>query len=182
MALALVTALKIGSVFSVKMKRAQDRKAVLDNGIQKKRMLFEALEHGSASAAIAPALDGMDKAVRIGRKERADRDAMISEFRVVGIKIAHGASKSARCSRAKRSRCKDIRIQIGWKQNRTGRKQERSRCKGKVLAMQGYPNSDWAEAKSHRAQARALEMQGYPNSDWAESRSVGAEEAISHRV
>ena len=30
---------------------------------------------------------------------------------------------------AKRSRCKDIRIQTGWKQNRTGRKQEHSRCK-----------------------------------------------------
>ena len=92
--LALVTALKIGSVCSVKMKRAQDRKAVLNNGIQKKRMLFEALEHGSASSAIAPALDGMDKAMRIGRKERADRDARISEFGLGGIKIAQGASKS----------------------------------------------------------------------------------------
>jgi len=119
--LALVTAVKIGSVFSVKMKRAQDRKAVLDNGIQKKRVLLEALERGSASAAIAPALDGMDKAVRIGRKERADRDARISEFGLGGIKIAQGASKSARDARAKRSRCKDIRIQTGRKQNRTGR-------------------------------------------------------------
>ena len=67
--LALVMAVKIGFVFSVKMKRAQGRKAVLDNGIQKKRVLLEVLERGPASAAIAPALDGMDKAVRIGRKE-----------------------------------------------------------------------------------------------------------------
>ena len=70
----LFMAVKFGSVFSVKMKRTQDRKAVLNNGIQKKRVLFEALERGSASAVVALALDGMDKAVRIRTGRKRDQN------------------------------------------------------------------------------------------------------------
>ena len=104
--LALVMAVKIGSVFSVKMKRAQDRKAVLNNGIEKKRVLLEALERGSASAAIAPALDGMDKAVRIGRKESCT------------VRKQHRTGR-----KQERSRRKDIQIRTGRKQVRSGRDQ-----------------------------------------------------------
>ena len=70
----LFMAVTFGSVFSVKMKRTQDRKAVLNNGIQKKRVLFEAFERGSASAAVAPALDGMDTAVRIRTGWKLDQN------------------------------------------------------------------------------------------------------------
>ena len=70
----LFMAVKFRSVFPVKMKRTQDRKAVLNNGIQKKRVLFEAFERGSASAAVAPALDGMNKAVRIRTGWKRDQN------------------------------------------------------------------------------------------------------------
>ena len=57
----LFMAVKIGSVLSVKMRRAQDRMAALDKRLQKKKASLEALERGSAVASTVPAMDGMDK-------------------------------------------------------------------------------------------------------------------------
>ena len=102
----LFMAVKIGSVLVVKMKRAQDRKVVMDKAIQKKRLSLEALERGFAVASIAPVMAGTDKGVGMGRKASCT-----------------GRKQNRTGRKQERSRRKDVRIRTGRKQDRLGRNQ-----------------------------------------------------------
>ena len=106
MSLVFDMAMKIGSVRSVKTRRAQDRMVALDMRIQKKRASLEALERGSAVASLARVKHGTGEGDGIGRKESCT------------------VRKQNRTGR-KQKRSKDIRIRTGRKQDRPGRKQDR---------------------------------------------------------
>ena len=96
-------AMKIGSVRSVKTRRAQDRMVALDMRIQKKRASLEALECGSAVASLAPVMHGTGEGDGIGRKESCT-----------------GRKQNRTGRKQERSRCKDIRIRTGRKRDQTG--------------------------------------------------------------
>ena len=140
--LVLVMAVKIGSVLSVKMRRAQDRMAALDKIIQNYRASLGALERGSAVASIVLAMDGTGEGVGIGRKESC-----------TGRKQNRTGRKRDRSGR------KQIRIRTGQKQDRSGRidtrrkrdrsgridtrrKQDRSGCK-QIRIQTGRKQDAW---------------------------------------
>ena len=83
-------AVKIGSVLSVKMRRAQDPMAALDKRIQKKTALLEAL---ARAASTAPAVDGTGKEVGFGRKGSGTSTGWKQDR--TGQHVAWGSSNSA---------------------------------------------------------------------------------------
>ena len=111
MSLVFDMVMKIGSVRSVKTRRAEDRMVVLDMRIQKKRASLEALERGFAVVSLAPVMHGTWEGDGIGRN------------------VSCTGRKQNRTGR-KQKRSKDIRIRTGRKRDQrgrdqTGRKQDR---------------------------------------------------------
>ena len=103
MSLVFDMAKKIGSVRSVKPKRAQDRLVEWDMRIQKKRASLEALERGFAVVSLALVMHGTWEGDGIGRNVSC---------------IGRKQNRTGR--KQERSRRKDIRVRT-----RTGRKQDR---------------------------------------------------------
>ena len=103
MSLVFDMVMKIGSVRSVKTRRAEDRMVVLDMRILKKRASLEALERGFAVVSLAPVKHCTWEGDGIGRNVSCT-----------------GRKQNRTGRKQERSRRKDIRVRT-----RTGRKQDR---------------------------------------------------------